>query len=223
LIVAGKYALYLPYKVIDSLSKGNVTDSQFREFILGLVEYDKSGIFPASPTAGFTMMFELLRPDLDFARTKYDDIVEKRREAGRQGGASKGNTNAAGNRGGGALLGNTNAAKKNAPDQSPEPENKLKHLVEFEPEKQTQAKQAKQAESESVVSYQNSVISGSGGVVSQPPETTTTIFINGCKSLGYSLEHAWAREVTAGMDPSWLSGAFTYPEYIWKPGRAVRD
>ena len=94
--MAGKYALYLPYKVLDALSNGNVTDSQFREFIMGLAEYDKSGTFPASRTAGFTMMFELLKTDLDFAKAKYEDIVEKRRQAGKRGGAPKGNKNAAG-------------------------------------------------------------------------------------------------------------------------------
>jgi len=92
--MARKYALYLPYKVIDSLSGGNVTDSQFKEFIMGLVEYDKSGIFPASPTAGFSMMYELVKSDLDFAKAKYDDVVRKRSEAGKQGGAPKNNKNA---------------------------------------------------------------------------------------------------------------------------------
>jgi len=92
--MAKKYALYLPYKVLDSLSSGNVTDSQFREFIMGLAEYDRSGIFPASRTAGFTMMYELLKPDLDYAKAKYEDIVKKRREAGKLGGAPLGNQNA---------------------------------------------------------------------------------------------------------------------------------
>jgi predicted transcriptional regulator/rubredoxin len=46
------------------------------------------------------------------------------------------------------------------------------------------------------------------------PQTTTTSFINKCKSLGYSFDDATAQKITAGIDPSWLSGAFTYPEYI---------
>jgi len=134
--MAGKYALYLPYKVLDALSSGNVTDTEFREFIMGLAEYDKSGAFPKSHNAGFTMMFELLKTDLDFAKAKYDDIVEKRRQAGKRGGAPRGNKNAAGNRGGGAPRGNRNASGKEAPeDQDDEPD----------PAKQTQAKQAKQA------------------------------------------------------------------------------
>jgi hypothetical protein len=200
--MAGKYALYLPYKVLDALSNGNVTDSQFREFIMGLVEYDKSGAFPASHTAGFAMMFELLKPDLDFAKAKYEDIIEKRRNAGKQGGAPKGNKNAVGNRGGGAPAGNQNA-KKDAPDQ--------------EPEKQTQAKQADNSNQLSVVSNQyTDKRSSSGEVVfsKQPPQTTTT-FMNVCKKIGYHLDRKKAAEIlNTGIDPAWFSGSFTFPEFI---------
>jgi len=84
--MARKYALYLPYKVLDSLSSGNVTDSQFREFIMGLAKYDRTGTFPASPTAGFSMMYELVKAALDFAKAKYEDIVEKHRQAGKKSG-----------------------------------------------------------------------------------------------------------------------------------------
>ena len=152
--MAGKYALYLPYKVLDSLSSGNVTDSQFREFIMGLAEYDKTGAFPASRTDAFTMMYALLKPDLDYAKAKYEDIVEKRRQAGKLGGAPIGNQNAAGNRGGGAPVGNQNAAKGDHSSQTPEEPDFPDEPTGpgASPEKQTQAKQAKQADT--VVSYQ---------------------------------------------------------------------
>jgi len=211
--MAGKYALYLPYKVLDSLSSGNVTDSQFREFITGLAEYDRTGTFPSSPTAGFSMMYELVKSDLDFAKAKYEDIVEKRRQAGRLGGAPLGNQNALGNKGGGAPCGNQNALKG---DKAQEPE----------PEKQTQAKQAKQAES--VVSSQLTDISkqiidircsSSNEVVSSsqiPPQTTTVdIFINACKNVGFSLDRKKAQEImNTNIDISWFNEPFTYPEYI---------
>jgi hypothetical protein len=93
------------------------------------------------------MLFESIRPEMDFYHEKYNAIVEKRREAGSKGGAPKGNKNAAGNQGGGAPLGNRNAAKKETPEY--EPENKHKQndqMLEFEPKKQTQA--------ESVISNQ---------------------------------------------------------------------
>ena len=46
------------------------------------------------------------------------------------------------------------------------------------------------------------------------PEATTTTFLCICNSLGYSLDAGTAERAAAGMDASWLSGAFTYPEYI---------
>jgi len=216
--MAGKYALYLPYKVLDSLSSGNVTDSQFREFIMGLAEYDRTGTFPASPTAGFSMMYELVKSDLDFAKAKYEDIVEKRRQAGKKGGAPKGNKNALGNRGGGAPSGNRNAVKDGYLDQIPE----------IEPEKQTQAKQAKQAkqtepDNSSQITDNSKQIkdmrsSGSSEVVFSkppPPQTTTAILINKCKSLGYSFDNLTAQDIlNTGIVSSWLIEPFTYPEYI---------
>jgi len=46
-------------------------------------------------------------------------------------------------------------------------------------------------------------------------ETTTVVFINKCKSLGYSLDNMAAQKIlNTGIDPSWLEGSFTYPEYI---------
>jgi len=48
-------------------------------------------------------------------------------------------------------------------------------------------------------------------------ETTTTveIFINTCKNAGFSLDRKKATEIlNTGVDPSWLSGAFSYPEFI---------
>jgi len=180
--MAKKYALYLPYKVLDSLSSGNVTDSQFREFIMGLAEYDRSGMFPASRTAGFTMMYELLKPDLDFAKAKYEDIVEKRRQAGKLGGARPGNQNA------------------------------KKDTSKSEKQKQAkQANQAKQADNSSkytVVSNQMTDIRSSSKSEVVFSKQLTTTFSN------FYISEQKARELCTDIDPSWLSGIFTYPEYI---------
>jgi len=51
--------------------------------------------------------------------------------------------------------------------------------------------------------------SGSGA------ETTTTFIINKCKLIGYSIDRKKAQEILgAGITPDWLSGSFTYLEYI---------
>jgi rubrerythrin len=113
--MAGKYALYLPYKIHDALSKGGITDSEFREFITALFNYDQHGTEPAFTNSGLTMLFESIRPEIDFYHEKYEAVVEKRREAGRNGGASKSPKKVAAARENGARggppKGNRNAAK----------------------------------------------------------------------------------------------------------------
>jgi hypothetical protein len=137
--LAGKYALYLPYKIHDALSRGNITDTEYREFITALFDYDRNGTEPAFSNSGLLMLFESIRPEIDFYHDKYNALIEKRRNAGKKGeasaseakagaarengsvgGAPEGNRNAAGNRGG-APKGNRNAAKGNpAPEAGTE-------------------------------------------------------------------------------------------------------
>jgi hypothetical protein len=197
--MAEKYAFYWPYKTIDSLSSGNVTDAEFREFMMALFEYDRSGTVPVFEDRAFTMLFESLRSGIDYNNQKYQAIVEKRSAAGKKGGAPEGNTNAVGNRGGGAPLRNTNAAK-----------NKHKQMVEFEPKKQTQAESVS-------VSVLDLEISSSPVDFEKPPPSRTAAadFINECKRLGYFIGKKKAREILgSGLNPAWLSGAFTFPGYI---------
>lgn len=221
--MAGKYALYLPYKVFASLESGNVTDSQFREFITGLVEYDRTGTLPVFEDRAFTMLFESFRPEIDYHREKYEALIEKRRKAGADGGSSTSEKKqtAARENGqlGGAPQNNRNAIKKkDTSDFAPETEQgeakqpkQPKHLLRLN-EKTTQA------ESESVVSNQYSEFSSSSGeVVSQPPQTTTTIqkFLEASKKAGFILDGKAADTILATTDisPDWLDGSFTFPEY----------
>jgi hypothetical protein len=49
----------------------------------------------------------------------------------------------------------------------------------------------------------------------KPPQTTTVSnFINGCKTLGYTLDESTAREILeTGIDLSWLDGLFNFLQY----------
>ena len=83
---------------------------------------------PKYEDRALNLLFSSHKEEFDHNMAKYNDIVEKRREAGKKGGAPKENRNAVGNRGGGAPRGNRNAAKRGTIDQAPEfePENKHK-------------------------------------------------------------------------------------------------
>jgi hypothetical protein len=81
--MAGKYAFYFPYKIIDSLEAGNIKDAEFKQFILGIVEYDRAGTIPAFENTGLAMLFASIKPEIDFCQEKYKGLVEKRRAAGK--------------------------------------------------------------------------------------------------------------------------------------------
>jgi len=202
--MAGKYALYLPFHIITALESEGFSDAEIGAFIRGIIKYHLEGITPRFNDRALNLLFSDNKPEFDHNIEKYKTMVEARREAGKKGGAPRGNANATGNRGGGAPLRNKNAAKT---------KNKHKQMFEFNAKKQTQAKQA---DIELDIELDKR-ISGSGEVVfaKQPTQTTAKTFISTCKKLGYYLDKKKAEEIlNAGIDPSWLSGPFIYPEYI---------
>jgi hypothetical protein len=121
--MAGKYALYLPLKTYTATIE-TATDAEFGAFVRALLKYDIDGTEPVFEDRAFSMLFESIRTDIDYCREKYNAIVEKRREAGANGGASKSDKKQAAAREngkrGGASQGNRNATKKEAPHQETE-------------------------------------------------------------------------------------------------------
>jgi hypothetical protein len=205
--MAGKYALYLPFHIIDALEGEGFSDSEIGAFIRGIIKYHLEGTPPIFEDRALNLLFRDNKPEFDHNIEKYKAVVQARRKAGKKGGAPKGNANAIGNRGGGAPKGNQNASNKM-------PKNKHKQnekMVEFDSKKQTQAKQPdidldldidKRSSSEVVFSK-------------QPPPKTTTTFINACKETGYHLDRKKAAEIlNAGIDFSWFIEPFTYLDYI---------
>ena len=126
--MAGKYAIYFPFHIIDALENEVFSDAEIGEFVRGVVKYHKDGTLPRFNDRALNLLFSNVRPEFDHNIEKYKSTVEKRIEAGKQGGAPKGNKNAMGNRGGGAPEGNRNAAKHEPLDRKieSEPENKHK-------------------------------------------------------------------------------------------------
>jgi hypothetical protein len=219
--MAGKYALYLPFHIIAALETAGFSDAEIGIFVRGVIKYHLEGTLPRFEGRALNLLFSSSKPEFDNNIAKYENIVRKRSEAGKKGGAPRGNRNAAGNRGGGAPRGNQNTAKRKAPDKDPriEPENKHKQMFEFEPKKQTQAKQA-DIESESDIDIDGGSTTAAGGgevVFLQQPETTTTILniLSESKKAGFTLDRKIAGRILAGnpVDPAWLFGPFSFIEF----------
>jgi hypothetical protein len=190
--MAGKYALYLPFHIIEALENEGFSDAEIGAFVRGVIKYHVEETAPRFDDRSLNLLFSSCKQEFDYNIERYKAKLESCRTNGKKGGAPGGNKNAAGNRGGGAPKGNRNAAK---------PQNKHNPSVEFEPKKQTQAKQA-DSELELDLELENS-----GG-------TTTTEFLNCCKKAGFRLDRKIAEEILdAGLDPVWLSGEFNFVEF----------
>jgi hypothetical protein len=218
--MAGKYALYLPYHIITALENEGFSDTEIGTFVRGVIKYHLDGTLPGFEDRALKVLFSSSKPEFDNNIAKYENTVHERSEAGKKGGAPKGNRNAAGNRGGCAPKGNRNAAKRESPE--PELENKHKQMIEFESEKQTQAKQA---DIESVVELDSdkdiekgSSTAADGRELVLEKQLTTTIIFNfqkECERLGFSITEAKARSILkTGLDPAWFTGPGSFPAYI---------
>jgi ribosomal protein L40E len=100
--------------------------------------------------------------------------------------------------------------------------NKHKPPVEFEPEKQTQAKQAVLVlVLDSVLELESSgssTAAASDGevVLKKQPKTTITEFLTDCTKAGFSLDRKLAEKILSGnpIDPTWLPKPFSFVEFI---------
>ena len=233
--MAGKYALYFPYKTIDALQAGKVSDSEFRRFIIALVNYDRRKELPAFDNSGLAMLFESLKPEIDVAREKYTAAIERNREKGSQGGKSSSEAKqaAARNNGkrGGAPFGNQNAAKKlkqpkqvlglNKTTSTPEKQPKNNPSGEFDCNSLSgnELQNQKQPKQNRTDKDKNSC---SGVVFSKQPTTTTTeSILQTCEETGFPMTKSGAQRIQGmGIDPEWLAGPFNFIkstiEYVQK-------
>lgn len=67
----------------------SLSDEQFGKLIRCMIAYDASGEISALDDALVEMAFNVVRLDLERNGMKYEEIIEKRREAGRKGGIAK--------------------------------------------------------------------------------------------------------------------------------------
>ena len=202
--MTGKYAFYLPYKTIDALNRGKVTDTQFRQFIMGLINYDQNGVIPEFQDTGLNMLFEVLKSDIDYSWEKYDKTVEASRDAGKIGGSSKSQKKQAAARvnalKGGGPEHNQNAVKR--PKQNEANPNKT---IQNQTEKTTQADTDVRCKLPDINNNMND-------------DPSSPFFYLDVKrqagDRGFIIKHKQAQDFIDNVDNTWLTGRFNFFDYI---------
>lgn len=77
--------LYTSYS--DKFQK--LTDAQFGQLIRIILKYQMDGIDPIIEDAAVSLAFDVIRYDIDINTQKYNEKIEKKREAGAKGGKQK--------------------------------------------------------------------------------------------------------------------------------------
>lgn len=79
------FIMFVDYK--EKFKK--LSDEQMGKLIRAVFEYEDSGVEPDMDDIIVSMAFDVIKVDLDKNHAKYEEIVEKRKEAGRKGGKCK--------------------------------------------------------------------------------------------------------------------------------------
>jgi len=79
--MAGKYALYLPYRIITSLESEGFSDSEIGVFVRGIIKYHLEGTPPRFEDRARNLLFSNNKPEFDRNIEKYNDMIEARRRA----------------------------------------------------------------------------------------------------------------------------------------------
>ncbi len=79
------FIMFVDYK--EKFKK--LSDEQMGKLIRAVFDYEDSGVEPDMDDLIVSMAFDVIKVDLDKNHAKYEEIVEKRKEAGRKGGKRK--------------------------------------------------------------------------------------------------------------------------------------
>ena len=188
--MAGNHFL-LPYKVVDALSSGNLTGDESWQFIKAMVDYDRSGTLPDFPRGEASVIWAMIKPEIDHNKKTWEAELNRRSEAGKKGGSarSQAKVEAARENGrqGGAPPGNKNAVKTET----------TQTLIGLNAEKTTQAE----------------YVNDSGNDLQKPQPIFLNIK-NQCTAKGFFLDDDSAIEnLISETDVSWF-GDHSFVDFI---------
>lgn len=110
----------LSYKIFDAISSGTFSETQSWQFIKAMVNYDRFGELPDFPPGEASVLWAVIRPELDSYKAHWLAELNRRSKSGKKGGLSTSEKKVAAAREnghlGGAPLGNKNAIKTTQAD-----------------------------------------------------------------------------------------------------------
>jgi len=192
--MAEKQAMIIKYKYLEYVKNANLSDADSWIFIKSLIEYDKTGKTPEYINPVLSGLFAVIKYELDENRVKWEEVAKVKSEAGKKGGAPKGNKNA---------RKQTEQAKQ--ADGCINKENKQN--------KQKQHDSGSVSDHDLVSSPSNKYINSGGGNNQPPPHILKNIKNESAKH-GFFIDDKIAKLFfNSNINVSWLTGDYSFLEY----------
>jgi hypothetical protein len=120
--MAEKYSVLIKYKYLEYIENAKLSKSDSWDFIMGIIQYDKTNEIPVFENPILAGMFAIVKYDIDENREKWEQVVKEKSNAGKKGGAPKGNQNALKNKQKQAKQPNACFDYKNQTEQAKQPD-----------------------------------------------------------------------------------------------------
>jgi len=83
--MADKHSVLIKYKYIDYIDNAKLSDADFGLLMRGIISYDKTGKEPDFKNQALTILFGIIKCDIDANREKWEETVKAKSEAGKRG------------------------------------------------------------------------------------------------------------------------------------------
>jgi len=193
--MAEKYSVLIKYKYLEYIDNADLSDADFGSLMRGIINYDKSGKQPKFKSKNLSMLFAVIKCDIDDNRKKWEERVSVNRENGKKGGRPQ-----------------NNLKKPKEPNGfSDNPQGfQITQITQTNP---NNPEKPKKPDSGGGSGYDLGYESGGGGNITQPPPPLEEIKKESGKH-GFFVDANVARKFqSCGVDPPQLTGPNSYLEF----------
>jgi len=197
-----KHAVLIKYKYLDYIENARLSDADAWIFLKGIIEYDRSKTMPCYENNVLTGLFAAVKLDLDQNSENYEKITKEKSEAGKKGGAPKGNQNA--------------RKQSKQTDACYASKNKQNNQNQHDSGCDSGYDSDLEFESDLVSSSKNKRVkkSDGGSKSQQPPQEVINIIKKESEAHGFFIDTKIANLfLNSGIDQTWFYPPFSFLEY----------
>lgn len=200
-----KYSVLINYKYLEYMENAGLSDADSWVLMRSVIEYDRSGAEPEYDNPVLYGLFAVIKHDIDQRRENYEEVCRSRSEAGKKGGAGKGNQNARKNRQNDQKQAIACFAEENKQNRQKQPDLDQDMDQDYDPG-----------------SEENNNNKGGGDFPENPgnenppclPEPENAVGEKSREILGLYVGKAYAKKIAENLPEPWINGSPSFFDFL---------